>query len=334
MPRTSQAMVGKSALERLATAQGGSGREQLSEIQRTRILAAMVDVAAERGVGNVTVAHVVARSGVSRRTFYELFEDREDCLLAACGDALERIAAAVVPAYNAPGRWQEKLRAGLAALLQFLEFDRGRGNLAIVGTPGAGPAVLERRRRVLVQIIAIVDEGRAEVRRGEGPPPLTAEGVVGGALSLIHVRMVEDGRAPLIELLGPLMSMIVLPYLGLAAARRELGQQTPKAAAGATRVATDPLRELGIRLTYRTMRVLLAVGELGGQAPYPSNRQIGDVAGIRDQGQISKLLTRLEQLGLIKNTSNAQAKGQPNAWTLTEKGANVHEAMSLPIERS
>ncbi len=42
----------------------------------------MMEVAGERGAGNATVAHVVARSGVSRRTFYEMFADREDCLVA------------------------------------------------------------------------------------------------------------------------------------------------------------------------------------------------------------------------------------------------------------
>ncbi len=329
MPRTSQATVGKSALEGLVAAPGGSGRERLSEIQRTRVLAAMVDVAAERGVGNVTVAHVVARSGVSRRTFYELFEDREDCLLAACEDALERIASVVLPAYEAPSRWREKLRAGLAALLQFLEFDRGRGCLVIVGTPGAGPVVLDRRRRVLAQVIAIVDEGRAETRQGEGPPPLTAEGIVGGALSLIHARMVENGNAPLIELLGPLMSMLVLPYLGPAAARRELAQAAPPARNGAKSAPGDPLRDLDMRLTYRTIRVLLAVGELGGRGSDPSNRQIGDAAGIRDQGQISKLLSRLEHLGLIRNSGEHHVKGEPNAWTLTTRGAEVREALSV-----
>jgi AcrR family transcriptional regulator len=330
MPRTSKATLGDSALERLTPAAGGSGREQLSEIQRTRILAAMVDVAADRGVGNVTVAHVVARSGVSRRTFYELFADREDCLLAACEDALERIAAIVLPVYMAPSRWREKLRAGLAALLGFLEFDRGRGCLVIVGTPGAGPVVLDRRRRVLAQVIAIVDEGRAEVKQGEGPPPLTAEGIVGGALSLIHARMVEGGDAPLIGLLGPLMSMLVLPYLGPAAARRELAQPIPPAMNGASGNAPgDPLRDLDMRLTYRTIRVLLAVGELSGRGSDPSNRQVGDAAGIRDQGQISKLLSRLEHLGLIRNSGEHHVKGEPNAWTLTERGADVRKVVSL-----
>ncbi len=324
-----QAIVSELPRDRLSRVSSGSGRERLYEIQHARILAAMVDVVGERGVGNVTVAHVVARSGVSRRTFYELFEDREDCLLMACVDALERIAAVVIPAYEASTRWREKLRAGLAALLEFLEFDRGRGRLVIVGTPGAGPRVLERRRRVLAQIIAIVDEGRAEAKRGEGPPPLTAEGIVGGVLSLIHARMVEDTGIPLIELLGPLMSMIVLPYLGSAAARRELVQPAPPAPDGARSAYGDPLRDLEMRLTYRTMRVLLAVGALGGRGSYPSNRQVGDAAGVRDQGQISKLLARLDDLGLIEKMGEGRVKGEANAWRLTERGHEVQGMLSM-----
>jgi AcrR family transcriptional regulator len=288
----------------------------------------MIDVSAEHGVGNATIARVVARSAVSRRTFYELFEDREDCLLAACEDALARIAAVVVPAYEAPARWREKLRAGLLALLGFLEFDRGRGRLVIVGTPGAGPVVQERRRRVLAQVITAVDLGRAEVGRGEGPPPLTAEGLVGGVLSLIHTRMVEDDGSALVELLGPLMSMIVLPYLGPSAARRELAQPVPPASNGAISAPGDPLRDLDMRLTYRTIRVLLAVGELSERGSDPSNRQVGDAAGIRDQGQISKLLSRLEHLGLIRKADEVRTKGEPNAWMLTDRGHEVREVIS------
>lgn len=209
----------------------------------------------------------------------------------------------------------------------------------IVGAPGAGPIVLDRRRCVLAHVIAIVDQGRAEIKRGEGPPPLTAEGIVGGVLSLIHARMVEDtgsslvrdAEAPLIELLGPLMSMLVLPYLGAAVARRELAQPaspispTPD---GAMSAPGDPLRGLDMRLTYRTIRVLLAIDALGGGGSCPSNRQVADHSGIRDQGQVSKLLARLEHLGLIRNAGDGRTKGEPNAWALTDKGADVRTAIS------
>ena len=132
------------------------------------------------------------------------------------------------------------------------------------------------------------------------------------------------------ELTGPLMSMIVLPYLGQAAARRELDRPVPKAPVRPRPVNGDPLRELQMRLTYRTVRVLMAVGANPGS----SNRAVGDGAGIKDQGQISKLLARLKRLGLIERTGGEPARGGPNAWALTERGREVHGAISEQTSRS
>ncbi len=287
----------------------------------------MVQVASEGGVGNATVARVVARSGVSRRTFYELFEDREECFLAAFDEVVRRIERVVVPAYEQADSWRAGIRAALAALLQFIEAEPGLGRIAIVETLGAGPRALARRRQTLARVIGVVDRGR-DASRDDGPPPLTAEGIVGGAFSLIHSRLLGDGEGNLLELLNPLMSMIVLPYLGTAVARRELSQPSPESSNGTTPPGMDPLRDLEMRLTYRTIRVLLAIGAPGGQGHYPSNRQVADAAGIRDQGQVSKLLARLTQIGLVENAAEPQAKGEPNAWKLTERGAKVREVIS------
>jgi len=79
-----------------------------------------------------------------------------------------------------------------------------------------------------------------------------------------------------------------------------------------------------MRLTYRTVRVLLTIA----QHPGASNRQIGEHAGVHDQGQISKLLGRLHKLGLIHNTGAGQAKGAPNEWTLTTKGRDIQHTIS------
>ena len=339
------------------------GRERLVEIQRARMLAAMVELAAERGAANVTVAHVVARSGVSRRMFYELFSDREDCFLAAFDDGIARIAREVLPAYEQPGRtqrahppsrgaggWRERIRASLTALLRFLDYDPGTGRLVVVETLGAGARALERRQRVLAQIITAVDEGRLEAKKSDGPPPLTAEGVAGAVLSVIHGRLLaglppalggprmgeknpgrrvappapSHGGPRMGELLNPLMSMIVLPYLGPAAARGELERTVPRAPARQRPANGDPLRELGMRLTYRTIRVLMAVAARPGS----SNRMVSDGAGITDQGQVSKLLHRLERLGLLRNDGTRRPRGGPNAWTLTEKGREVVGAIA------
>jgi AcrR family transcriptional regulator/DNA-binding MarR family transcriptional regulator len=284
------------------------------------MLAAITEVSRERGAGNVTVAHIVARSGVSRRTFYELFEDREDCFLAALDHAIARGAESVLPAYESGGRWRERIRGALGALLAFLDEEPGMGALCIVDALSAGPVALERRAVVLNLLIEAVHEGRRETRSGREPTRLVAEGVVGAVLSVIHARLSAQDQRQLRALLNPLMSMIVLPYLGAAASERELERPAPRARR-ATRTQRDPLRDLDMRLTYRTVRVLVAVaGEPGA-----NNRQVAGASGITDQGQISKLLHRLQTLGLVQNTGGDHAKGEPNAWSLTAKGREVEQ---------
>lgn len=80
-----------------------------------------------------------------------------------------------------------------------------------------------------------------------------------------------------------------------------------------------------MRITYRTLQVLATIAA----TPGASNRQIADGAGVHDQGQISKLLTRLERLGLVHNTGAGQPQGAPNAWTLTPQGQQVEQALTV-----
>jgi AcrR family transcriptional regulator/DNA-binding MarR family transcriptional regulator len=373
---------------------GASAREPegrgVPDIQRARMIAALVEVARERGAARVTVAHVVARSGVSRRTFYEMFADRDACFLAAMELAIERAAARVLPAFEqvsggarkAPGgarldpgdarlapagvgrtpgggrqapdgarrvfsggrqasggvrlranraRWREQVRAGLAALLEFLDDEPGPGGLCVVDTLSAGPQALRLRAQIVGVLVDAVDAGRGEAKAGLAPSRLTAEGVVGGVLAVLYARMAEPTSEPMLKLLNPLMAMIVLPYLGPAAAAREGLRVLPRARPRPQSPASNPLEGLGMRLTYRTVRVLGAVAA----CPGASNRQIADASGVQDQGQISKLLVRLERLGLVVNASSGPMRGEPNAWQLTAKGREVEQAIraqSTPIQ--
>jgi AcrR family transcriptional regulator/predicted transcriptional regulator len=295
------------------------------------MIAAMIDVVSERTRANATVAHVVARSGVSRRTFYEVFDDFEDCFLAALDQSIVHASEYVLGAYDPAARWRVRIRAALVGLLEFLEDEPAMGRLCIVETLGAGRRVHERRMRVVDTITAAVDEGRSEARASKALPPLTAEGVVGGVLSVLHARLVHppsrgasgEGMS-LRELTGPLMGMVVLPYLGPGAAQRESAAPTPARQPRERAVSRDPLRDLEMRLTYRTVRVLLAIAATPGR----SNREIGTAAGIDDQGQISKLLSRLERLGLIENAGAGQVRGAPNAWALTDRGVEVDRLLA------
>jgi AcrR family transcriptional regulator len=300
---------------------------QIGQIQRTRILAAVAQAADAQGVANLTVADVVTRAGVSRRTFYETFSDCEDCLLAALQDAVGRASARVLPAYEAArGAWRARIRAGLVALLQFFDEQPHTARLLVVEWLAAGPRALERRQQLLARLASAVDEGRS-VRPGSGAtvPELTAEGVVGAVVSLLHARLL--GSQPGVRMVGlvnPLMAVIVLPYLGPAAARKELDQPLPEAVREESEdgAPEDLFKDLNMRLTYRTMRVLAAIAA----NPGGSNRVIARGAGVGDQGQISKLLMRLRKLGLVENRG-APGKGEANAWFLSAQGARVERLL-------
>jgi AcrR family transcriptional regulator len=309
-----------------------NGRGDVVQLQRARIVSAMVDVVAERGVARSTVAHVVARSGVSRRTFYELFDDREDCFAAAFEQAVERAAARVLPAFNEGGGWLERIRLGLRASLEFLDDEPALGRLGVVESLGAGPVALEHRTRVVNALIEAVDRGRREPKAAGRLTRLTAEGVVGAVLAVLHARLVEHEPRPMISLLGPLMGLIVLPYQGRVVAEREAARPAPKRRPAPP--VADPLRGLEMRLTYRTVRALAAIASRESDPRPPSNREVSDAAGVADQGQISKLLARLEHLGLVENVGEGHAKGEPNAWQLTPRGHEVQRTISRETEQT
>jgi AcrR family transcriptional regulator len=294
--------------------QGG----HVAEMQRRRLLTAVVELAYERGVQALSVATLCERAGLSRRTFYDLFDERDECLHAAFEDAVESAVQAVRVAASHT-RWRERVRAGLTALLSLLDHEPGVGRLLIVEALGSGPQTLEVRRRVLTDAASVVEQGRAEARAGREPPPLTAEGIVGAVFSVIHARMLARDPRPLTELTGSLMALIVHPYLGSAAAQRELETSMTVESPVARRLPADPFKDLPIRLTYRTACVLTSIA----QSPGASSKQIADASGITDPGQISRLLKRLRRNGLIQDTGVGPTKGMARAWSLTERGEDV-----------
>jgi AcrR family transcriptional regulator/DNA-binding MarR family transcriptional regulator len=309
-------------------------RFNVEEIQRSRILGAMAEEVAMRGASSVTVARVIARAGVSRRLFYELFADIEDCFLATFDWAVERARVAAVEAFTAEDGWREGLRSGLAELLRFLDEQPLLAQLCVVHAAGGGPRVLELRSRVIAQLCGVVERGRAHVSGNRVPGPVVAEGVVGAVIAVLYTRLLgegagSDGAPPLIDLHGELMSLIVLPYLGSSVARKELERPAPSARPQARPVEPLPQgrpgpEQRGARLTYRTVRVLRTIAEL----PAGSNREVAERAGIVDQGQISKILTRLEYQGLVVNRGgNGTARGTPNAWWLTEHGEQLEQEL-------
>jgi AcrR family transcriptional regulator len=312
-------------------------RARVSEMQRSRLLSAAVAAVNEEGYANVTVAHITERARVSRRTFYDLFENREACLGALLEEVIASLKEEIARAGLDGLSWRERVRGGLLAILSFFDREPALAQVCVVQSLRGGRDVLERREEILVRLTVVLDEGRNEgaaSSRASGVTELTAEGLIGASLAIIDARLQHggEGSPALTGLLGELMSMIVLPYLGAAAARRELGRSvpvvTPVGESGGSSSGVDPLAGVPMRLTYRTALVLGCIAE----RPGASNRVIGDHAGVSDQGQISKLLARLERLGLAANTGDGHLKGEANAWRLTPKGVQVEHGIRAHIQ--
>jgi AcrR family transcriptional regulator len=275
---------------------------------------------------------------VSRRTFYDLFDDREDCFLAVFDDAVACASGLALAAYGSECGWRSQVRAGLGALLGFLDEETGLGSLLVVDALKAGPRVQERRAEVLARLAELLQREGSRAGVGRELPPLTGEGVVGAVLGVMHTRLQAMQPDRMGELLNPLMAMIVLPYLGRAVAQKELVRPAPKlngtpgttTRALPTTPGRSPLEGLPMRLTYRTLRVLTAISEQAGA----SNREVAAHAEVADQGQISKLLARLERLGLIENTGEGQPSGEPNAWRLTPRGEELIQVSSNSLQAS
>jgi AcrR family transcriptional regulator len=312
-------------------------RVQIEEIQRSRLLTAAAATIDEVGYAQASVRRITARARVSRRTFYELFGSREACLVALIDEAVERVERELVAAGLSGLSWRERVRGGLWVILSFLDSEPALARICVVQALRGGPQVLERREQVLAWMAGVLDEGRRESSRGvrgDGCTLVTAEGLVGGAFGVVYARLRGGVGAPLTGLLDELMGMIALQYLGARAARREQERPAPEplvvqrggeSGGAGGRVDPDPLGDVPMRLTYRTARVLECVAE----CPGASNRGVADRAGITDPGQISKLLRRLERLGLAVNTGGGHLSGEPNAWELTPLGGQVARRLSL-----
>jgi AcrR family transcriptional regulator/DNA-binding MarR family transcriptional regulator len=312
------------SMMRLRSGRNGVSRHQVAEIQRTRILAATIETIEEVGYARLTVAEIMDRARISRKTFYDVFSNRDACFLAAFEQTLAEASLLAREAYSQAPSWRKGMRSALARLLQFMEDEPGLARLCLVEALAAGDRVQARRSQALAELARAIDRGRLPGSPSREPPKMTAEGLAGAIVTVLQNRLLERDEKPLTDLLGSLMSIIVLPYHGSSAAKRELGRPTPPTVHRRTRRAPtyDPFQGLNMRLTYRTVRVLMVIAE----HPGASNREVAEGSGIIDQGQISKLMNRLAGLGLVENRGQGQEKGAANAWHLTARGSQIERA--------
>jgi AcrR family transcriptional regulator len=200
--------------------------EVVARSQRERLLEATVRVVAAKGYAAATVGDLTGAAGVSRTTFYELFEDKESCFLAAYDNAVDTLVRRVMAAYESERRWPERARAGLEALLETLAEEPDLARLSLVDIGSAGPAAQRRYRNAVQRLTPLFDEGRDFSPDGRGLPPNTSRMAIGAVTGLIADELLAGRAEHLPGLLSDLLFATLVPYIGPEAAAREVGELT------------------------------------------------------------------------------------------------------------
>jgi AcrR family transcriptional regulator len=172
--------------------------------QRTRLLEAVGGAVAEKGYAAATIDDIVRGAGVSKKTFYEHFRDKEDCFLAAYEAAADELFARVREAQRAPDSWLERTRAGISAYLRWLAAEPALARVFLIEVAAAGPHALERREalrdRYAGQMAELQADAREEMPALPELPLEVFQAVVAAVDDLVVRRIREAGAEGLIDL--------------------------------------------------------------------------------------------------------------------------------------
>jgi AcrR family transcriptional regulator len=205
-------------LKRLPAGDARFQAELLSHDQRGRILVAMADVVAKRGYQNTTIEHIVKRAAVSRATFYEHFENLEDCLLTVFGTAETEARRRILAATATEDRWTDKVRVGIAAHLDHIVSEPALARVVIVESMTAGPTVLERYEQALRSFSPLFRYGREFAPPDRELPETLEDSIVSGIVWMIHQRLLWGEVEQIPGLLATILEFAFVPYLGERAA--------------------------------------------------------------------------------------------------------------------
>ncbi len=167
----------------------------------------------------MTVADVVKRAGTARNTFYENFDSKEDCFLAAQEYAMSRALARVVEAAGETDSWLHQVQAGLAAFLRYLVEEPALARTCMVEALAAGPASVQHYEESLQVFVSLFKLGRDVSPHGSKLPEAFEEALIGGVFWILYQRLLLPELEEIEELLPELLEFVLAPYLGAEAAR-------------------------------------------------------------------------------------------------------------------
>jgi AcrR family transcriptional regulator len=185
----------------------GLSRDEVESSQRGRIVGAMIRLVGAKPFSDVGVAELVAAAGVSRKTFYQQFHNKEEVFAEAYDQALGGLLGVMNDAAEASQGRRDRLAVRVTALLTILSRDEAVGRVCFVEAPAAGELALERRRHGTATLAAALlgfDDGGADV-------PITALAAAGGLSEVIQHEIVAGRSARLVSLAPDMVETVLSP---------------------------------------------------------------------------------------------------------------------------
>jgi AcrR family transcriptional regulator len=213
----------RSISERLATVPPGGHlvpRDLVVQSQRERMLLATAELVAERGYRRTTIELIAKTARVALTTFYEHFESKEECFLAAFDESVAAAAEVFAELVDPELDWADQISIGLEVFLEMVAGETPRATLCLVESQAAGPAALARYQGMLERVAPKLREGRALNPRSARLPEGLEVALAGGIAWLVHQRLVAGEAAEIKALLPEMLQIALTPYVGEVEAGR------------------------------------------------------------------------------------------------------------------
>ena len=209
---------------RLPRGRHGIPHELIAANQRERLLRATAAVIADRGYASLSVSDLTERAGVSRATFYKLFDDKHDCVIEAQAWAIGRLREAIDEAARLAGTgrdWPCAVAAGVGAALEFAAEHPGEARLVLASSHSPSEPKLAREGPALhLQLVRLLHDGAARWPAARDPGDLTEQAAVGAAMAIVGNHLAAGELSALPGLKADLVQIVLVPYLGTEAAKR------------------------------------------------------------------------------------------------------------------
>lgn len=189
----------------------GTPPEEVARSQRERLYGAMVAMVSEKGFEATRVSDLLEVSGVSRKAFYEHFESKQECFLAAVETLVERGTAIMLHGYNAPGSWEERVESGLEAFTRLLAAQPAAARMCFVEIYAAGGPAIDLMERTFGDFEAMLGASLAETPGRAGTPPQIVRALIGGLRKVIHTRL-HRGQEAELEGIAPALTAWAMSY--------------------------------------------------------------------------------------------------------------------------